>query len=120
MVNCAHPTHFAAVLEPMRRGRARIGGIRANASTMSHAELDDATELDAGDPAELAERYRELRSPHSQPPRARRLLRDQPRATSTPSPLPASPVPAPDPRPSIWASSVSPADLVVLGFGFRD
>ena len=50
MVNCAHPTHFRDVLA----GGAwleRIGGIRANASKMSHAELDEAPELDAGDPA---------------------------------------------------------------------
>ena len=33
--------------------RARIGGLRANASRQSHAELDAAEELDAGDPAEL-------------------------------------------------------------------
>ena len=39
-----------------------IGGVRANASTMSHAELDEAATLDAGDPAELAEQYRELRA----------------------------------------------------------
>jgi S-methylmethionine-dependent homocysteine/selenocysteine methylase len=59
MVNCAHPTHFAGVLDgPWRE---RIRGIRANASTMSHEELDAATELDQGDPAELAAQYAELR-----------------------------------------------------------
>ena len=59
MINCAHPTHFEAVLsEPWAR---RIHGLRANASTKSHAELDEAEELDEGDPAELAARYRELR-----------------------------------------------------------
>jgi methionine synthase I (cobalamin-dependent) len=31
------------------------------ASTMSHAELDEAEELDAGDPVDLARRYGELR-----------------------------------------------------------
>jgi homocysteine S-methyltransferase len=36
-------------------------GLRANASTMSHAELDEAEELDAGDPVELARDYVELR-----------------------------------------------------------
>ena len=41
----------------------RIGGLRANASRKSHAELDAATELDAGDPQDLGERYRRLRSP---------------------------------------------------------
>ena len=59
MINCAHPTHFEAVLdgEPWRE---RIRGLRANASTRSHAELDEATELDEGDPADLAARYAEL------------------------------------------------------------
>jgi S-methylmethionine-dependent homocysteine/selenocysteine methylase len=38
----------------------RIGGLRANASTMSHAELDEATELDEGDPAEPAADHRAL------------------------------------------------------------
>jgi homocysteine S-methyltransferase len=61
MVNCAHPTHFAHVLDEDGPWLARIGGIRANASRMSHAELDMAEELDSGDPADLAERYRELR-----------------------------------------------------------
>ena len=58
MVNCAHPTHFAGVLEgPWLE---RLGGLRVNASRMSHAELDEAEELDEGDPAELAERHRAL------------------------------------------------------------
>jgi homocysteine S-methyltransferase len=61
MINCAHPTHFAATLDPEAAWTAKIRGIRANASTMSHAELDTATELDGGDPADLAEQYRHLR-----------------------------------------------------------
>jgi S-methylmethionine-dependent homocysteine/selenocysteine methylase len=60
MVNCAHPTHFSHVLEPGAAWTARLGGVRANASRMSHAELDEATELDAGDPVELAGHYRDL------------------------------------------------------------
>ena len=36
--------------------------VRANASRKSHAELDEAEELDEGDPAELADQYRTLRS----------------------------------------------------------
>jgi S-methylmethionine-dependent homocysteine/selenocysteine methylase len=60
MVNCAHPTHFAGVLED-GPWLERIGGLRANASTMSHAELDEAAELDEGDPAQLAADYRALR-----------------------------------------------------------
>jgi homocysteine S-methyltransferase len=59
MVNCAHPSHFADVLDgPWTR---RIAGVRANASRMSHAELDEAAELDAGDPQELAAGYAQLR-----------------------------------------------------------
>ncbi|HYZ76287.1 MAG TPA: homocysteine S-methyltransferase family protein [Gaiellaceae bacterium] len=61
MVNCAHPTHFEHVLEPGSPPLERIRGLRANASTMSHAELDEAEELDEGDPVDLARRYRELR-----------------------------------------------------------
>ena len=64
LVNCAHPTHFYDVLE----GAAgtdwigRIKGVRANASEMSHAELDAATELDRGDIADLARWYGQLQS----------------------------------------------------------
>ena len=61
MLNCAHPTHFEAVLEGDGAWRERILGLRANASTMSHAELDEAEELDAGDPADLGARYAALR-----------------------------------------------------------
>ena len=57
MINCAHPTHFAAVLEEGGPWLERIGGLRANASTMSHAELDEAEELDDGDPIELGAQY---------------------------------------------------------------
>jgi homocysteine S-methyltransferase len=40
---------------------ARIQGLRANASTKSHAELDESTELDIGNPKDLAQRYRGLK-----------------------------------------------------------
>ena len=62
MINCAHPTHFAHVLEEDGDWRGRIRGLRANASEKSHAELDEAEELDAGDPAALARHYRELQT----------------------------------------------------------
>ena len=52
MINCAHPTHFANVLEGKAAWASRIGGLRANASSLSHAELDDMVELDEGDPAD--------------------------------------------------------------------
>jgi homocysteine S-methyltransferase len=60
MVNCAHPTHFADVLEPGTTWTGRIRGIRANASSLSHAELDEAETLDDGDPVDLGRRYAEL------------------------------------------------------------
>jgi homocysteine S-methyltransferase len=60
MINCAHPTHFADSL-PETESRTRIRGLRANASTLSHADLDEAEQLDAGNPADLAERYVALR-----------------------------------------------------------
>ncbi len=62
MINCAHPTHFDHVLDPAAPWARRIGGLRANASRLSHAELDEMEELDAGDPADLADRYVSLRS----------------------------------------------------------
>jgi S-methylmethionine-dependent homocysteine/selenocysteine methylase len=61
MVNCAHPAHFADVLASPDPALERIRGVRANASTKSHAELDEAEELDDGDPASLAEEMLELR-----------------------------------------------------------
>lgn len=64
MVNCAHPTHFADALERGAAWTTRIKGVRANASTLSHAELDEADTLDAGDPRRLASLYRELRDRH--------------------------------------------------------
>jgi S-methylmethionine-dependent homocysteine/selenocysteine methylase len=63
MVNCAHPTHFDAVLVGAGAWRERIRGLRANASTLSHAELNVMTELDSGDAQDLGERYRRLRTP---------------------------------------------------------
>ena len=62
MINCAHPTHFEAVLNEGGEWTRRIGGLRANASKCSHAELDAMTELDAGDPVELGALYRQFRA----------------------------------------------------------
>lgn len=66
MINCAHPSHFAAALEDGADWVNRIGGVRANASRCSHAELDAMSELDRGDPEELAALHSELRQrfPH--------------------------------------------------------
>jgi homocysteine S-methyltransferase len=61
MINCAHPTHFADVLASDAGWTDRLRGIRANASRCSHAELDQAPELDDGDPVEFGRQYRDLR-----------------------------------------------------------
>ncbi len=61
MINCAHPTHFAGVLMVGEPWLDRIRGIRANASTKSHAQLNESAELDDGNPEELGSQYRELR-----------------------------------------------------------
>ncbi len=65
MIHCAHPTHAESVVSGAGAWRARIQGLRANASTLSHAELDVMTQLDSGDPIDLADRYRRLRVPLS-------------------------------------------------------
>jgi homocysteine S-methyltransferase len=61
MVNCSHPTHLGDLPEVDAPWRSRVRGLRANASVLSHAELDAATTLDSGNPAELGQQYRSLR-----------------------------------------------------------
>lgn len=60
MINCAHPTHFEGALVADEHWSRRISGLRVNASTKSHAELNDSTELDEGDPIKLGRQHREL------------------------------------------------------------
>ena len=61
MINCAHPTHFSGVVDGDEAWTSRIRGLRANASVMSHAELNEAPDLDAGDPEALARDYAVLK-----------------------------------------------------------
>ena len=61
MINCAHPTHFEQALTANEAWIKRVRGIRANASKRSHAELDEAPDLDDGNPVELGQQYRALR-----------------------------------------------------------
>ncbi len=67
MINCAHPEHFSGVLEDAP-WMQRIRGIIANASRCSHAELDEAVELDDGNPTELGVQLSDIRRkfPHIQ------------------------------------------------------
>lgn len=62
MINCAHPNHFTKVLKTAAHWKERIRGIRANASTKSHAELDESEILDEGNKADLANCYIDLRN----------------------------------------------------------
>jgi len=64
MINCAHPSHFqhAFANEEVNGWIDRIRGLRANASCKSHAELDESIELDSGNPEELGQQYRDLKS----------------------------------------------------------
>jgi S-methylmethionine-dependent homocysteine/selenocysteine methylase len=60
-VNCAHPDHIELAIEAGADWTARLRAVRANASRRSHAELDEASDLDDGDPAEFAAGYQRLR-----------------------------------------------------------
>ena len=62
MINCAHPTHFESAVSGGEPWVQRVGGLRTNASTKSHAELDEAEELDEGDPIDLAARHVSLQA----------------------------------------------------------
>lgn len=64
MINCAHPTHFADALAAGEPWVARVRGLRANSSRLSHAELDEAPQLDTGNPAELGLQHRSMRELH--------------------------------------------------------
>jgi S-methylmethionine-dependent homocysteine/selenocysteine methylase len=60
MINCAHPDHFS---NGLTHGlwMKRLCGIVANASRCSHAELDDAKVLVAGNPIEFGEQLAQIR-----------------------------------------------------------
>ncbi|MEO7588253.1 MAG: homocysteine S-methyltransferase family protein [Arachnia sp.] len=68
LLNCAHPRHIAAGVAGMadaalsKEMAVRITGLRYNASTRSHEELDDAAELDEGNPADLKTAHDNLSS----------------------------------------------------------
>lgn len=65
MINCAHPEHFRNILDSSDSFQ-RLGGLVANASRCSHAELDEATELDDGNPQELARQLADIRQEYPQ------------------------------------------------------
>lgn len=61
MINCAHPSHFDKVVRGGEPWASRIRGLRANASRMSHSELNESPELDSGNPVELGQEYADLK-----------------------------------------------------------
>ncbi len=65
LINCAHPEHFLPNLDD-GPWIERLAGMVANASRCSHAELDEASELDDGDPKELGAYFSMIRNayPH--------------------------------------------------------
>jgi homocysteine S-methyltransferase len=65
MINCAHPTHFDAVIATSEPWIKRLRGVRANASRLSHTELNEAPDLDDGDPVEFGKQYGDLLRRHS-------------------------------------------------------
>ena len=75
MINCVHPIHFASTVRSGGDWVNRIGGLRVNASMMSHAELDNSPSLDIGDIGDLAQRYARAAAAVAQYPGHRRLLR---------------------------------------------
>ena len=78
MVNCAHPDHVLPGLpETGAPWLSRISAIRANASRMTHAELDAMEVLDDGDAADFAGGYLIAAQPDPWDPRHRRMLRNQ-------------------------------------------
>ena len=64
MINCAHPTHFDTAISTSEPWVTRLRGIRANASKLSHAELNEAPDLDDGNPRELGAQYGDLLRRH--------------------------------------------------------
>ncbi len=54
LVNCAHPDHIEGAVSVPGPWRERVVGLLSNASTQSHEQLEEASELDEGDPQLLA------------------------------------------------------------------
>lgn len=63
MINCSHPDDFGPALASAPWAD-RIGGIRANASSLDHGTLCQLGHLEEGDPDKLAEQYVEIRAAH--------------------------------------------------------
>lgn len=62
LLNCAHPQHMLPALDEPGGWQSRIRGLRCNASSASHAELDEAEQLDEGDLDVFAAGYAAIRA----------------------------------------------------------
>jgi len=62
MINCAHPTHFSQAVAGSGGWRDRVRGLRCNASRRSHEELEEAGDLDSGDPVDFGVQNTRLRA----------------------------------------------------------
>jgi homocysteine S-methyltransferase len=60
MVNCAHPQHLLPAFAAPGPWTERIRGLRCNASTLTHDELDEAQALDEGDVDVLVASHRDV------------------------------------------------------------
>jgi S-methylmethionine-dependent homocysteine/selenocysteine methylase len=60
LVNCAHPEHVLPAFDGGGAWLERVGGLRSNASTLTHAELDEMDVLDEGDLPRLVAAHRGL------------------------------------------------------------
>ena len=112
MVNCAHPLHVGRTLVEGTGWNTRVRGLRANASTISRAELDEAETLDIGDPADLGTRYAPAPRAAAVADGARRVLRDRrPAHRRDPAGLRLTPRPvrrARSAQPSGWSCEPGP------------
>ena len=61
LLNCAHPLHVGAGIGGGEGWADRVVGLRCNASTQSHAELDESEVLDEGDLTVFVDAHEELR-----------------------------------------------------------
>ena len=61
-INCAHSTHFKHLFVDAKPWTKRIRAVRANASKLSHQDLDNSTNLDTGDPEEFGRDYGRLKA----------------------------------------------------------
>ncbi len=66
LINCAHPVHFDSTLQTSSAWVRRLRGFRSNGSRLSHAELDEAEQLDSEDPDQLASEIVALREHNPQ------------------------------------------------------